>query len=75
MNTLRVGLVLLCLTAQTGCIGQVLGIKRIKSGDTTIDFTTSVGVNADISQGDTLENKRGIRPDDNSRSTPENAKY
>lgn len=60
------GVWLAVLVQSTGC-AQLLGIKRFKSGDTTIDFTTSFGVSADVSQADTLENKRSIKPADNSQ--------
>lgn len=45
----------------TSC-AQLLGVKRYKSGDTVIDFNTGLGFSADVTQSDTLEDTRSIKP-------------
>lgn len=54
------GLALALLTS--GC-AQLIGIKKYKSGDTEIWFNSGIDVGASINQVDTVENKRGIKPD------------
>lgn len=65
MNEVRI-LMLLCLmigaVLLTGC-GVLTGIKRIQSGDTTIEFATGIDFSASANGIDTVNNQRGIRPE------------
>lgn len=45
----------------TAC-AQLIGIKRYQSGDTILDFNTGIGLSADVTQSDTLNMQRSIKP-------------
>lgn len=49
----------------SGCIPLVTGIKEYKSGSTTISFITGFDTQASLNGIDTVNNQRGIKPNEN----------
>lgn len=58
-------LLIISIQLLTGCIPLVTGIKEYKSGDTTISFITGFDTQASLNGIDTVNNQRGIKPNDN----------
>lgn len=61
MKTVKTLIAVLVALSATGC-AQLIGIKKFKSGDTEIHFNSGLDFGASINQVDTVDNRRGIRP-------------
>lgn len=53
----------LVVASCSGCVPAVLGIKKIVSGDTTVEFITGADVTVGMNGVDTVDNTRGIAPE------------
>ena len=53
----------LVVSCSSGCVPAVLGIKRIQSGDTTVEFITGADVTVGANGVDSVNNNRGIDPE------------
>lgn len=58
---MRIAALFLIALSYSGC-GMLLGVKEIKSGDTTIKFATGFDLGANATSTDTADLKRSIRP-------------
>lgn len=52
----------LVVSCTSGCVPALLGVKRIQSGDTTVEFITGADVTVGANGVDSVNNNRGIDP-------------